>query len=87
LCEVYNKKWGVSACFQNKIQEMYFNNMDKLKFFRACAEDVETFKEFQTTAKPVFVTYMSGKPMGEPIVGLKGPVIEALVKEMAEGVD
>jgi hypothetical protein len=39
VVEVYNKKWGPSVCFAAKVQEMYFNNMDKLKFFKVSTSD------------------------------------------------
>merc|ERR1711988_1348095 len=66
---------------------MYLDNMDKLKFYKAVADDIKQFHEFQSTAKPVFIMYLMGKQHGEPIEGLQGPVIEAAVKDLAESVE
>merc|ERR1711988_1765374 len=66
---------------------MYLDNMEKMKFYKAAADDVSAFEEHQTTAKPIFYMYLQGKQHGDPIIGLQGPQIEAAVKDLAESVE
>jgi len=87
MVEVYNNKWGQAVCFQSKIQDLYLQYMDKLKFYKACSDDIKLFHEHCQSTKPVFYVFSAGKPMGNPIVGILGPTIDATVKEAADKLD
>merc|ERR1712232_1468320 len=66
---------------------MYLQFNDKLKFYKACADDITAFHEHLGTTKPIYVLYQAGKQSGEPIIGLQGPKIEAAVKDLYSNVD
>ena len=75
VVEVYSELWGQCLCFKGITQRLYFDYMDKMKFYvvpcptalpacsaaaQACADKIESFAEFKDLPKPVFLLFKDG---------------------------
>merc|ERR1711959_298230 len=74
VVEVYSSLWGQCLCFKGIVQRLYFEYMDKMKFYVADAGKVESFAEFKDVPKPVFLLYKDGQRV-EAVEGVHGPSI------------
>merc|ERR1719272_2506431 len=86
VVEVYSELWGQCLCFKGITQRLYFDYMDKMKFYVACADKIESFAEFKDLPKPVFLLFKDGNKI-DTIQGVHGPQIERSIASLAASIE
>eukprot|EP00873_Tetraselmis_striata_P026348 jgi/Tetstr1/446612/TSEL_034136.t1 len=87
VIEVYQGWAGPAKCIVSTLCSIYFDLGDvPLKFYTACADNIEDLAEFRGHCQPVFVFYKDGKEYYR-IEGISAELIRTEVERIAAAYD